>query len=359
MRAIVWIFSLFIGMGPALAQDKAEKKPIEITGRIFTNYSYDATDNPTDSSVVDSHRNKRGFDVDRSYLQASYKYDDTWSTALLLDVTRKSKTTAGQNIEYSVIYLRNAYAQHASTLFDRPARARFGMQSTLYPGFVEGQTKTRFLFRTMADEIFGTHGFPSNSAGVGYSFAPHEKVEVSALIHNGYEQINSPGNTDNALAGDILLNVKLHESEEGLLKKAGLGVFNSYFQRSDATASFEEIRSEAVAIYMATSDWSFVADMINSKKDTQAQPAKGYGMAISGNLGSHGVAGRYYTGNDYFRTLTGTAPKLYKNFITLAYFYKIIPGRLHTGLVLDSKTSERPNLYNDLRTYQWKWELVF
>src|SRR5689334_10983193 len=77
-RTLLVLIGLILSV-PTFAQEK-EKSPLEITGRIFANFSYDLTKNPNDPDNPDSNRNKKGFDVDRSYFQANYKFDDSWSS---------------------------------------------------------------------------------------------------------------------------------------------------------------------------------------------------------------------------------------------------------------------------------------
>lgn len=358
MGRLLLIFIALYSIGTWAQEKSAEKAPVEITGRIFMNFQQDTTNNPTDPTAPDSHRNKRGFDVDRSYLQASYKFDESWSSVLLLDVTRNTRV-AGNNIETSFIYLRNAYIQFSESFLAGKSRFRFGMQPSFYVSSLDSFSGLRWLFKTMADEVFGSQGFASQTAGVSYLFTPHEKVDVGIMVHNGYENIASKGNTDNGLAGDLFINLKLHESKEDFLRKAGVILFNGYFQQNDNTTSNEEIRYESLAVYLATENLSLVADMINSKKKTADVPAKGYGFTVSATKDKHGLFGRYYTGNENFRANLTSGTKTYKNIYTYGYFYKIIPGKIQTAVMLDNSTSDNTLINADKQVAYWKWELQF
>jgi hypothetical protein len=337
--------------GALVWQDAAkaqEKSPLEIKGRIWAQYTYDMT---KDSA----HLN--GFDIYRAYLQAGYKVDDTWSTMLLLDAQRGEElsTTGGKSAKANLwTYLRNAYVQ-GSDLWAGGGTFRFGLQPMPFIATIDGATKSRWLGKSLTDQVSGV--LNSQSAGVAALGSITPMVKYHLVAHNGTEGLTKAGASDSGLAFGTQITLLPFAGSEGILKRLGLTVYNE-IQDSASSAKDTPVTKGTNTLAVGL---HFESDFINLAIENFAKTEKDVDGDLTGtgatlNLKFAEAAGfylRYLAGNDEFQAALGG-----KTLISAGPSYELVKDKVMTALVYEARAAIKAGA-EDKVGIAWNWAAHF
>jgi hypothetical protein len=344
---------------PLFAEETANNK-LEFKAKLWTKFTYDATENSVHS---------RGFDIDRAYLQMGYKFDDTWSALLLLDGVRGETitVTAGTGDETTVSgrisranffsYVRNIYVQ-ASDIFPEKGTFRFGFQPTLYISTVDGATKTRWLGKSLADQTSALLSQSGGAAITGMALQSHIKYGV--MVHNGTEGLTSAP-SDNGLATDGIITLMPFAHTDGALKKFGLTVAEEaqFKSKRDKTSTGVTTRGYYVTSAAAHYESPMIdtaAEFIYRTAKGDAEAGVGYGLTanIKFNQEKASLYGRFFTGNDFFKTNQLAA----KHIVTVGPSYAFIKDKVSTALLYENRKA-LTNATMSTNTVMWNWAVNF
>lgn len=337
---------------PAVAQE-AEKSPLEIKGQVFMSVLYDDTEGSK----------KRGLDVDRSYLTLNYRYDEIWSLRVQTDVARTSTArsvstaaspTTTQFETYDVIYLRNVYLEGKGLAGG--GVFRIGYQPTQYVSILEGNIKTRWMGRTMLDQVYASTAMIRHAGGVSWTQPLGSAVDFFVFAHNGKEALNQPGAADNGTALHVLLDLKFLEDKGADLRKLGLLLAHETIGRSDDAvyAPVAEDRATTAAAFYLSTVWADAnLEASHTKTPSMAEASTGTGLSVNVKFEGWSLFGRHFTGNEGFRRDLGR----YESLSTVGPSFSIVKDKLETALLYEVSRNDgtlNPN-GADKKTYWWRW----
>ncbi|MBK9294854.1 MAG: hypothetical protein IPM57_10525, partial [Oligoflexia bacterium] len=218
----------------------AEESNIKFGAKLWSQFMYDITTYPTPGTTTPSvtTANKLGLDIYRAYFTASYKFNEDWSSFLLLEGSRSSVVTTATTSENQVVHVRNMYVQN-SKIFGE-ATLRVGYMPTPYTFILDGYTKARWLATNLNDTAAGnvtppggavkTIGFtPTHAGGAQLSGDFFDKtLKYTLMIHNGVEGLTLAGNNDTGLSYLALVDIMPFKNWDNDLKNLGIIISNDY-----------------------------------------------------------------------------------------------------------------------------------
>lgn len=372
-------FAFLVGAGllgaitPAMA---ADMQNLDIKGKVWARFGYEATENSNHSS---------GFDLYRTYLQASYKFDQTWSTTLLLDGFNNGN-------KYSV-FVRNAYVQ-AGNIWEGNGTMRFGLMPTLYTSTIEGATKTRWLAKSLADEIGALQTY---GAGVAFTGDVQNFLNYGLNIHNGSEGANLTGtgsNLDSAWAIGIKATLMPFANEDGALRKLGVTLYDEFennghtrVSNTNANTVTTGANTIAAALHFEHMYFDGAFEYLNQNPNgderagavnTKTIAAYGLTANIKFMDEKFSIFGRWYSGNDALKLGTGfrnfdnntpignpTGALTNINYKTIVAFgptWSFIKDKLATALIYETRAINSDTSSAGAKDYKaitWNWAANF
>jgi len=306
---------------------------LTVNGKLWAQYSLDLT--------KDAEHNT-GFDIYRAYLQAKYQFDPQWSTVVLIDHERNKIGSTGTPATW--VYLRNAYVQ-AADLWAEKSNFRFGLQPTLYISTVDAALKTRWLGKSLADE---SGLLKSQEGAVAATGELGTMIRYGLMGHNGTEGLDRAGNSDNALGATALLSLSPFKGSEGILSGFAITVANTVLGAS-APSQSSNVFSAALQLESDIVDTAveFVHSKAKNSADIQACGATA-NVKISD---SASIFGRYFTGNDTFKSFYKS-----KALATVGPTYSFIKDKVSTALLYERK--EKASGTASQMVY-WDWAANF
>lgn len=329
--------NLLVTVALAAGFAHADPSPLQISGKVWAEYSNDLTSGG-------GHKN--GFDVYRAFLQANYTFEENWSSTLLLDAVRTTTvTSSGKGETYLLPYVRNAFVE-GKELWSGKGGLRFGLQPNFFIALSDATSKTRWLGKSLTDQ---TGLLKSQTGGLALTGELSSSYRYGVMIHNGSEGLNQVGQSDSALALAVHLQVKPFVESEGELKKLSLQIYDEVQSKSSTTDSSNLV---GAAVLFEHSALDATLECV-SKKPGAGSTTTGFGSSVNVKFNDEraSVWARYQLGNASFKSALGG-----NSLLSFGPTYALVKGKVSTGLVYELKPRDGASA---LQSIAWKWAANF
>ncbi len=272
-----------------------------------------------------------GFDLDRAYFKANYKFSDAWFAKTTTEISRHDGTSATKNLG---VYVKNAYIQNKGMWTN--GVMDFGLRQNSYVTYFYNFTGTRWLGLGLADTM---KYIKTDDNGVAFSGDCMDKsVDYSLVIHNGLEG-TTLAVTDDKLA--VSGTVQYH-----LTKELGLLVDDTLSTAGGTNVISAALLAEVSMVKLAGE--FTVATRPNSTADA---PIAFGGTANVAFTDDYGLYGKFFTGTTAGKVYLGSSSQL-----SVGPTMSIVKGKVNTALVYDASMPTTGDASWDVR---WQWAANF
>jgi hypothetical protein len=179
----------------AFAEEET-KQPVEVSGKIFFDYSYIMTGKEKVKSTKTA--GKDSLNLTRAYLTFDKKIDDAWSAKVTLDGGTLDQTATGQDstkatvtstTKSSAAFVKNAYGQYKNSFGPADLKIQAGLVGTPVIDLLDGLIGSRWIYQNYLDKASDVTGssFDVSSAdtGVKAEVKLMKMVSLTGMYANG------------------------------------------------------------------------------------------------------------------------------------------------------------------------------